>query len=72
MRQVVARQARAIVLNPLDEVIHLGLRAVDLDDQQRLDIERITGVNEFLHRMDCGPVHHLHSRRNDAGADDAG
>ncbi len=57
-------------LDALDQMIDLGLRAVELDDQQRLDIERIAGMDEFLDRVDRRPVHHLHAAGNDAGADD--
>ncbi len=39
-------------LDALDQVIDLGLRAVELDDQQRLDVERIAGVHEFLGGVD--------------------
>ncbi len=53
-------------------MIDLGLRAVELDDQQRLDVERIAGMDEFLDRVDGRPVHHLHAARDDAGADDGG
>ena len=45
-------------------------RPVDLDDQQRLDVERIAGMDEFLDRVDRRPVHHLHAAGDDAGADD--
>ena len=54
-----------------DQVIDLGRGAVELDDQQRLDVERIAGVDELLGRVDRGPVHHLHAAGDDAGADDA-
>ena len=46
-------------------------RPVELDDQQRLDVERIAGVDEFLGGVDRGLVHHLHAARDDARADDA-
>ena len=52
-------------------MIDLGLRAVDLDDQQRLDIERIAGMDEFLDRVDRWLVHHLHAGGNDAPGNDA-
>ena len=52
-------------------MIDLGLRAVELDDQQRLDVERIAGMDELLDRVDRRAVHHLHAARDDAGADDA-
>ena len=57
--------------HPLDQVIDLGRGAVEFDDQQRLDVERIAGMNELLGRVDRGLVHHLHAAGNDAGADDA-
>ncbi len=56
----------------LDEQIDLDGRAVELDDQQRLDVERIAGADERLGRMDRRPIHHLHAARNDAVADDRG
>ena len=59
-------------LDTLDQMIDFGAGAVDLDDQQRLDVERIAGMDEFLDRVDRGPVHHLHAAGNDAGADDRG
>ncbi len=59
------------LLDAFEQMIDLGARAIELDDQQRLDVERIAGMNEFLDRMDRRPVHHLHAARNDAGADDA-
>ena len=52
-------------------MIDLGLRAVELDDEQRLDVERIAGMHEGFDSVDCRLVHHLHAARNDAGADDA-
>ena len=57
--------------DPLDQVIDLGRRPVELDDQQRLDVERIAGVDELLGGVDRGPVHHLHAAGDDARADDA-
>ena len=48
-------------LDAIDQMIDLGLRAVEFDDQQRLDIERIAGVDKFLRRVDRGFVHHLHA-----------
>ena len=66
------RHCRAIASTRVEQMIDLGARPVELDDQQRLDIERIAGMDEFLGRVDRRPVHHLHAARNDAGADDAG
>ncbi len=45
-------------------------RALDLDDQQRFDVERIAGLGEGLADMDRGLVHELDGDRNDAGGDD--
>ena len=50
-------------LDALDQMIDLGRRPVELDDQQRLDVERIAGMDEFLDRVDRRPVHHLHAAR---------
>ena len=58
------------VLDAFEQMIDLGARAVEFDDQQRLDVERITGMDKFLGGMNGGAVHHLHAARNDAGADD--
>ena len=69
-RQATAPQPRAIASTRRDEVIDLGRRPVELDDQQRLDIERIAGMDEILGGVDRGLVHHLHAAGNDAGADD--
>ncbi len=53
-------------------MIDLGLRAVQLDDQQGLDIERVADLDEGLGGVDRRPVHHLHAARDDAGGDDRG
>ena len=58
-------------LDALQQMVDFGGRAVELDDQQRLDVERIAGVDELLDRVDRRLVHHLHAARDDAGADDA-
>ena len=55
-----------------DQVGDLGLRALDLDDQQRLDVERIAGMGEGLADLDRRAVHVLDRDRDDAGADDRG
>ena len=60
------------LLDALEQMIDLVARAVELDDQQRLDVERIAGMDEFLGGGDGGTVHHFHAARNDAGADDLG
>ena len=50
-------------LDALEQMIDLGRRPIELDDQQRLDIERIAGMDEFLDRVDRRLVHHLHAAR---------
>ena len=40
------------LFDALDQMIDLGRRAVELDDQQRLDVERIAGVDELLDGVD--------------------
>ena len=70
-REVETRQrhgaaVRGDRLDALDQMVDLGLRPVELDDQQRLDVERIAGMDELLGRMDRRPVHHLHAAGNDA------
>ena len=70
-RSVVELQRLGDLGDALDQVIDLGRRTVELDDQQGLDVERIAGVNELLRRVDRGLVHHLHAAGDDAGADDA-
>ena len=49
---------------------HLGFAPLDLDDQHRLDVERIAGVGEVLADRDRRPVHVFHRHRHDARADD--
>ena len=56
--------------HPLDQFVDLGLGAVEFDNQQRLDVQRVAGVDERFGRVDGRTVHHLHTARNDAGADD--
>ena len=60
------------LLDDRDEVLDLGAAAVELDDQQRLDVQRIAGLHEGLGGPDGRPVHHLHAAGNDAGGDDVG
>ena len=48
-----------------DEMIDLGLAAVEFDDQQRLRVQRIAGMDESLGRIDGQPVHDLHAAGND-------
>jgi len=57
-------------LDARQQMIDLGLRAVELDDQQRLDVERIAGMDESFGGVDRRLVHHFHAAGNDPGADD--
>ena len=59
-------------LDPLDQLVDLDAWAVEFDDQQRLDVERIAGMDEGFGGVDRRLVHHLHAAGNDAGADDFG
>ena len=59
-------------LRRADQMVDLRPAAIELHDQQRLDVERIAGVDELLGGMDRGPVHHLHAAWDDARADDIG
>ena len=59
-------------LDLLDQVVDLDLRPIELDDQQRLGIERVASVGKLLGGVDRRAVHHLHAARDDAGADDRG
>ncbi len=45
-------------------------RALDLNDQQSLDVERIAGLGESLAHLDGGLVHELDGNRNDTGRND--
>ena len=58
--------------DPFDQVVDFDLGPVQFDDQQRLHVERIAGVDEVLGGVDGGFVHHLHAAGDDAGADDGG
>ena len=55
-----------------EQLIDLVLGALDLDDQQRLDIEGVAGIGEVLADMDRGPVHELDRHGDDARSDDRG
>jgi hypothetical protein len=71
MRQVVEPLPRRSPRRP-DQMVDLDAGTIELDDQQRLDIERIAGMDEIFGRVDRRAVHHLHAAGNDAGADDVG
>jgi hypothetical protein len=70
-RQVVEPLAR-YRLHSRYQIVDLRRRAVEFHDQQRLDIERIAGVDKILGRVDRRAVHHLHAAGDNAGADDVG
>jgi hypothetical protein len=55
---------RRDLFHALQKMIDLGARAIELDDQQRLDVERVARVHELLRRMDRGLVHHFHAARD--------
>src|SRR3546814_3979216 len=56
----------------VDKVVAFGGDAVQFDDEQRLDVERIADVDERFGGMDRGSIHHLHARRYDPRRDDVG
>ena len=55
-----------------DQVIDLGVAAVEFDDHERLAVERIAGVDEGFGRGDRWPVHDFHAAWNNAAADHRG
>ena len=57
-------------LDPLDQLIDFDAGTIEFDDQQRFDVERITGMDEGFGSVDRRPVHHFHAAGDDAGADD--
>src|SRR6187549_1883236 len=64
------RVAGRDLTHPLEEVVDFDGGTVELDDQQRLDVERIADVHERFRGMNRGLVHHLHAGRDDAGGND--
>ena len=71
-RIIVGLKSLGNLADLLQQRIDLVLGALHLDDQQRLDVERIAGGDEMLADMDRGPVHEFERHGNDAGADDGG
>ena len=55
-----------------DQMINFSLAAVEFDDQQCFAIERVAGVDEGFGGGHRGPVHDLHTARNDPSADHGG
>ena len=55
-----------------DQMLDLGRRAVELADQEALDVERVARVAKVLGGVDRRPVHHLEAARDDAVRDDRG
>ena len=53
-----------------DQVVAFGGGAIDLDNQQRADIERVADLDEGFGGVDRGAVHHLHAGGDDPFADD--
>ena len=43
------------LLDAIEQMVDFGARAIQLDDQERLDIERIAGMDEFLGGVDGRP-----------------
>src|SRR3546814_6568295 len=56
----------------VDQVVAFGGDAVQFDDEQRLDVERIADVDERFGGMDRGSIHHRPARRYDPRSDDVG
>ena len=51
-------------------VVHVGFHAIQLAEQDRLGIHRVTGMDEVLGGADRQVVHHLQAAGDDAGGDD--
>jgi hypothetical protein len=58
--------------DPFHQVGGLGLGTVQLDDDQRLDVQRIARLGKIFGRLDGQPVHDLQTAGNDAGGDHRG
>src|SRR6478672_7760451 len=58
-------------LDAADQLVDLDAGTIELDDQKRLDVERIARMDKGFGGVDRGLVHHLHAAGDDAGADDA-
>ena len=67
-----ARGDRIVRLGDLDDPreqrVDLVLRSFDLDDQQRLDVHRVSGLGERLADLDRRLVHEFDGDRDDAAA----
>ena len=55
-----------------DQMINLRRSAVQLDDEKCLDIKGVADLDKSLSGMDGRPIHHLHARRDDPGANHRG
>ena len=66
--------SRAIAFEQRAHLVDLGLHlfrgSVGFAKKDRLGVERIAGMHEWLDRADGKPVHHFEARRNDARGDD--
>ena len=59
--------------NSLEICGDAGFEPVELDEEDRLGIPRITrGVNGILHDANGGTIHELEGRRNDSRCDNRG
>ena len=62
-----ARHSARNLFDAFDQMVDLGRRSVELDDQQRLDVERIAGMDELFDGRDRRTIHDLHAAGNDSG-----
>ena len=72
MRSVLGANGLAMSVMTAEQIGDLLVGALHLDDQQRLDVERIAGLGERLADVDRRPVHELDGHGDDARADDGG
>ena len=72
MRIALGANGLAISVMTDEQVGDLLVRPLHLDDQHRLDLERVAGLGEGLADVDRRPVHELDGDGDDAGADDGG
>ena len=55
----------------LDQMVNFRRRPVEFDDEQRFDVERIAGMDEFFNGRNRRTVHDFHPARDDSRTDDA-
>ena len=56
-------------LDPADQMLDLGRRPIQFNNQQRRHVLRVAGLNEFLGGLDGEGVHHFHAARNNSVGD---